>query len=139
MPIETYWRKIWPVHEVDGDTSDVLEDDGRRAYAVRRERDLGIDTPEMHAADPLVRARAAQAAIYRRAWFEEHIACNTLHDSWPRVDGQLFAGYVEIPYFLLDSRKPDSFDRWLSLIECQAGHSLADALLQAGLADPRPR
>ena len=133
-PIELYWRPIWPVHEVDGDTSDYLEDDGRRQYAVRRDRDLGINTPELHAKSPKERDRALAAKAFRAHWYAEHLPCNTDTLSWPRMDGTLFAGYVDVPYFLLRSEKADAFDRWLSTIMCQAGHVLPQALLDAGLA-----
>lgn len=131
---ELYARAVWPIHAVDGDTSDLVEDDGRRQYTVRRDRDLGIDTPEVHAADPLKRAEAAQAKLVRTQWFAEHLAHNTGTMRWPRIDGNLFSGFVEVPYFILRSEKPDTFDRWLSTITCQAGHSLQQALLDAGLA-----
>ena len=134
--IELYQRAIWPVRDVDGDTLDYLEDDGRRSYAVRRERTLGINAPEIHAPDPAVRQQAAAAAAEAVHWFTEHLPCNKEFKSWPRLDGSVFSGYVEVPYFLLDSRKPDSFDRWLSVITCQAGHSLGQHLLDLGLAVP---
>jgi hypothetical protein len=127
---------IWPVHSVDGDTSDFLEDDGRRAYSVRRDRDLGINTPEMHSADPEQRKRAIAAKAFRESWFGQHLICNQKTVSWPRLDGSLFSGYVEVPYFILRSEKPDAFDRWLSTIRCQLGHVLPQALLDAGYAEP---
>ena len=139
-----FTRPVWPVRSIDGDTSDWLEDNGRREYAVRRDRDLGINTPEMHATDPEVRAKAVEAKQFREAWLIEHVAHNTATLKWPKLRendfGQtamlLWAEYVAVPYFVLHSEKPDSFDRWLSTIECQAGHSLQQALLDAGLAVP---
>lgn len=132
----TFQRRIWPMHEVDGDTSGYIEDSGRRTYTVWRDRDLGINTPELHASDPAVRQKAEAAKAFRLAWFRTHVACNIDRDSWPRLDGNLFADTVEIPYFLLDSHASDSFDRWLSIITCQAGHNLQIDLLAAGLAVP---
>lgn len=129
-----YTRAIWPVHEIDGDTTRYLEDDGRRSYTVRTERDLGINTPELHDPDPTIRAKALDAKTYRRQWFITHLAHNTATLSWPRITGDLFAEFVEVPYFVLRSAKPESFDRWLSEIYCQAGHNLQQALLDAGLA-----
>ena len=129
-------RPVWPVHSIDGDTNDWLEDNGRREYAIRRDRDLGINTPELHAADPEVRAKAYAAKDFREHWLAEHAAHNSATLKWPKLDGTLFAEYVAVPYFVLRSEKPDSFDRWLSTIECQAGHSLQQALLDSGLAVP---
>ena len=135
-PDDLYTRAIWPVHSVDGDTWDYLEDTGRRDYVVRRDRTLGINTPELHARDTAVRARAQAARAAVPVWFNDHLACNTAVLWWPRIDGTLFGEYVAIHYFLLRSEKTEEFGRWLADTWCQAGHNLGQYLLSAGLADP---
>ena len=136
---ELFERAIWPIHSIDGDTTRYVEDDGRRSYTVRTERDLGINTPELHSPDPALRAKAIEAKQFREEWFAEHVQCNKRTISWPRIDANpaptLFSEFVEIPYFILRTASPDSFDRWLSTIRCQAGHTLQQDLLDAGLAE----
>src|SRR5215467_2869794 len=119
---DLYTRAAWPVHRVDGDTADFLEDDGRRSYTLRRERMLGINTPELHASDPDVRAKAQQATDFMHAWLIQHLPHNALTVSWPKIDGNIFSETIDIHYFLITSSKPDAFDRWLCILKCQSGH-----------------
>lgn len=59
-------------HVVDGDTYDVLVDDGRHQYSVLNVRLRGVDTPELYTSDPVERARGIAARDFVAAVFLEH-------------------------------------------------------------------
>jgi endonuclease YncB( thermonuclease family) len=107
---------------VDGDTVDAYIDAGFLNYRLERLRLLGINTPELHAADPAVRATALQAKAFTEQWLAEHQAHGP--SDWP---------------FLIRSAKSDAFGRWLADLQCPQEHSLNQALLDAGLAVPFKR
>lgn len=95
---------------IDGDTVDVLIDLGLNAYRTERVRVAGVNTPELHASDPTVRAQALAAQQFTA----QH------------VEGQVFtvqtykAGEEKYGRYLADIRFPD-------------GSSLAALLIAAGL------
>ena len=59
---------------VDGDTVQCTLDCGMRIYRNERLRLLGVNTPELNAADPAVRLAAIAAKDYTAAWILEHVA-----------------------------------------------------------------
>jgi micrococcal nuclease len=120
---DTYWRRARVVRVIDGDTIQLIVDLGFYTYAEHRMRLLGVDTPEMHAPLPEVRASALAAATFTTEWLRDH----TLHATDP--DWR----------FNIRTEKADSFGRFLAYLECAQGHSLNDDLLSTGHARPYAR
>jgi endonuclease YncB( thermonuclease family) len=135
VPIDgdTYVRACWPVHPVDGDTFDVLVDDGERHYHVERFRLFGLNTPELKSPDPATAQAARAARQYVIDWAETHEAHNTLTLNWPSVEA-LWDEFRPVPYFLRTTSKQEKYGRWLADFRCQQAHSLNVDLLASGLA-----
>lgn len=57
---------------VDGDTYDILADDGRHQYAVLNVRLRGIDTPELYSGTATERERGAAAGDFMTALFADN-------------------------------------------------------------------
>ncbi len=104
---------------VDGDTADLVVDVGYHVTLTSRFRLLGINAPEMHAADPAVRQRALDAKTYLAAAIEAGAG-----DWWLR----------------LTDVKPDadSFGRWLAVMwrrtPTGVDRNVNQDLVDAGLA-----
>lgn len=110
---------------LDGDTFDAQVDLGFRTYRTERLRLLGsaagIDTPELSSRDPVVRARAQQAA--RRS-----------AELCPVESVQIVRTHRA------EAGDPrDGFGRYLAQIILADGRSLGDVLLAEGLAEPYAR
>lgn len=58
-----YEYQAFPIHVVDGDTVDLRVDLGFGIARTDRFRLYGINTPELHAKDPLERERAVAAQV----------------------------------------------------------------------------
>lgn len=115
-----YWRACAVLRVVDGDTVDLEIDLGFRTYAEHRVRLLGIDAPELRG--PRAQPVPARAAMrFADDWLREHA---------PHGGGRPPHRFA----FNLRSEKADSFGRYLGLVECRDGHSLTEALLEAGHA-----
>jgi endonuclease YncB( thermonuclease family) len=102
---------------IDGDTLDVELDQGLHTYRLERLRLLGVNTPELHASDPAVRAQAAEAKAFVERWLEVHAHGSDAVTGWP---------------LLLITSKSDAFGRWLADVYCAQDHSLTAELLAAG-------
>lgn len=118
MQRDVYWRRCRFLRAVDGDTVDCEIDLGFFLTTTHRLRLLGINTPEVHDPDPILRAQAAAATAFTAKWFIDHVFHGT-PSSWP---------------FNLRTEKSDAFGRYLAFVECLEGHSLTDDLLASGLA-----
>ena len=117
MPTEIFVYRARLVRVVDGDTCDLTVDVGFHMTTTQRFRLLGIDTPEMNAADPKERERAVAAT--------------------QALTGMLTgAGTGDWP-LLVRTQKSDSFGRWLAEIWGEgAVVNVNDALLAGGFAVP---
>lgn len=62
------WYRARPLNVVDGDTIDVEIDVGFHSVRTERLRILGVNTPELHAKDPAVRAAAQVAKDFTTNW-----------------------------------------------------------------------
>ena len=98
---------------VDGDTVDVLIDLGLNTYRTERVRLAGVNTPELHASDPAVRASAQQAL----AFTAQH------------VEGQVFTVQTY-------KSGDEKYGRYLCKVLFSDGTYLADLLIAAGLGVP---
>ncbi len=111
------------IRVVDGDTVDLVVDLGFHCSLTGRFRLLGIDTPELHAADPTLRARAVEAKAHLLA---------SIGETW---DGTTWA------LRLTDVRHdPDNFGRWLAVLwkhdDAAVEQNVNQDLISAGLAVP---
>jgi micrococcal nuclease len=87
------------VKVVDGDTIDVEIDRGFRDVLTQRLRLLGVNTPEMHDADPIKRAAAVAAKDYVIAWCDAALAASLVTgDKWE---------------LRIQTEKDDAFGRYL--------------------------
>jgi micrococcal nuclease len=118
---ERIWTYRCTVERViDGDTLDVYVDAGFRNYRSERLRLLGVNTPELRAANPEERLRAQAAKSFVEQWVQDHRAhAASEAPDWP---------------FAIRTEKSDSFGRFLCHLECAQGHPLNQALLDAGHA-----
>lgn len=120
-------RFIFPsqfVRIVDGDTFDAYVDQGMRNYRTERIRLLGINTPELHAKDPIVREAAKEAKQAASIWFGEALAFNP-NNKWP---------------LLIETEKDDAFGRYLGIITRNSDGEVLNAYLLAnGFAVPYVR
>jgi endonuclease YncB( thermonuclease family) len=114
---DTHWRRATPAYAhpgaldvVDGDTFGADIWVWHNVTITDRVRLLRVDTPELNARDPEVRALAQSAKAFTHQWL---IDCPTLN---------------------LWSEKDDSFGRPLSEVECIDGRNLGTDLLNNGLA-----
>ena len=96
---------------IDGDTLDVMIDQGFRNYREERLRVLGIDTPE------LSRGNDESKALGLRAKNRVEELC----------------GDAEV---IIRTEKGDSFGRWLATITLHDGRDLGTLLIREGLARP---
>ena len=105
------------VNVVDGDTIDVVLDCGLHIHRTERLRLLGVNCPELHAADPVVRAAALAA---------KHFTSDTI-DEWQSTPS------VEWP-LLVDTYKADAFGRYLADVTSNMFHSdtLSGEIIAAG-------
>lgn len=107
---------------IDGDTMDALLELGFYAQTTQRLRLLGsvqgVNTPELHAADPAVRERAVRAAA----------RCRELAPAGSAFVARTSKG---------DPR--DGFGRFLAQVILADGRNLGDVLLAEGLAVPYVR
>lgn len=100
------------IRVVDGDTVDIKVDLGFDILTNMRVRVLGIDTPEINAADPALRERA--------------------HAAKARVEGLLPPGTaVEIT---TEKDRREKYGRYLASIKLPDAADLAALLLQEGFA-----
>src|SRR5262245_18123180 len=98
---DPYLRQARITRVVDGDPCDVDLSLGFSMTATHRLRLLGVNTPELHATDMAVRARAEAAKAFTTAWVEEH-----RHDyegPWP---------------YIVRTEKSDVFGRFLAQVFC---------------------
>ena len=109
---------------IDGDTIDVTLDLGLHLTSTQRVRLLGVNCPELHAADPEVRTAAINALDYTRTTIDEWQDNTTL----------------KFP-LLVTTTKTDAFGRWLADVESAMFHTdtLSNELLTAGHAVPYTR
>lgn len=113
---DPFIRRARVLGVVDGDTIDVQIDVGFYLTAVQRLRLLGVNTPELHAADPVTRDLAQQARQLTTTWVLDHVH-GVPDTGWP---------------YTIRTEKADAFGRYLAVVMCREGHSLAQALLDAG-------
>lgn len=101
------------VRAVDGDTIDVIVDVGFEDYRTERVRVGGVNTPELHATDPAVRAAAVAARSFTAA----------------QIEGKIF---IVKTWKITDSR--EKFGRYLAdvIFPGAAGDTLTARLLAAG-------
>lgn len=115
---DNYCRRARVQRVVDGDTLDMTVDLGYYVVAVHRMRLLGVDTPELRGTSGQEYARAVAAEMYTSAWVREH-AAHGVDPSWP---------------FVVESRRADSFGRFLASVTCGEGHNLNGDLVRDGHA-----
>jgi len=96
---------------LDGDTCELIVDQGFHVRSTQRFRLIGINAPERGTDDGRL------ATLYVRTWLETHLE----HDQ-----------------VRVTSRKDQTFNRWLGEVY-SGSSSLAVDLLAAGLAFPRSR
>lgn len=101
------------IRVVDGDTVDAVIDVGFQHTATVRLRLLGVDTPELHASDPLLRFAALRAKAFTQTWVDALPATD-----WPVT---------------VTTSKDDAFGRWLATVSGPVGE-LNAALLASGNA-----
>jgi endonuclease YncB( thermonuclease family) len=120
----TYRARVDSV--TDGDTLVVAVDAGFRIVTTHQMRLLGVNTPEVRGGDAVTRAKAQAATAFVVKWCAEHAdhLAPGLSRAWPLT---------------VRTEKSDAFGRWLADVRCGAGHELAAALLEAGLAVPYAR
>ena len=105
------------VRVIDGDTADFVLDLGFHLTASLRMRLLGVDTPEMHAKDPVERGRAVIAKQYLMQALKPGLS---LDMDWP---------------LRVRTEKADSFGRWLADVWlADSGVSVNGELLKLGHA-----
>lgn len=125
MPAHRWVWRAKPLGAIDGDTLDVLIDQGWRATRVERIRLLHVNTPERNGPDK-VAARAATTFVL--SWTELAIESETQlvpRPKWP---------------LLIETEKADSFGRYLGTIwRVSDGRCLNSDLIAHGLAVPWPK
>lgn len=109
-PETVYDYRATVIRWVDGDTVDVSIDHGFRIYTSQRVRLYGIDTPELKAADPELRRRAAAAKA----------AANELAPAGTDVQ-------------LKTVKEEDKYGRYLAVLTTTGGADLARTLIERGL------
>lgn len=98
MSAEWSWRfPAYCTNIVDGDTIDVQIDAGFRSVRTERLRLLGVNTPEMHSADPAKRMAAVEAKSF---------TINTLL-GWSARD-------ISKWWLTIETQKSDAFGRYLA-------------------------
>lgn len=95
---------------VDGDTLDATVDLGFNIFTNIRFRLYGLDTPEIHSADPTLRATANKAKQLVETLLNKSVTIKTY--------------------------KPDKYGRWLAEIYIDGGSSINKQLLEQNLAVP---
>jgi len=105
------------VNVVDGDTIDVVLDCGLHVHRTERLRLLGVNCPELHAADPIVRFTALEA---------KNFTSDTI-DEWQSNDE------AEWP-LLVETFKADAFGRYLANVTSRIFHSdtLSNEIIATG-------
>jgi micrococcal nuclease len=116
MICDNYTRAATVRKVIDGDTIEVMIDDGRRQYSVERVRLLRINTPE-------IKGEEMEAGLASKSY----------------VESVLPAGSNVV----IQTHKSDSFDRWLAELWYINNEgvqiNLNDELLNKGLAEPYNR
>lgn len=107
---------------VDGDTAIMLVDLGYNVRGQHSIRFMGVDAPEKFSGPPEERDRGRQATRFVEEWFSTH----QFH----------MAGNVGWPFIIRSEKDHQTFGRYIGDIYCQQGHSLAQALVEAGQAVP---
>lgn len=108
-----YNYKAKVLNIVDGDTIDVKIDIGFALEQTHRLRLLGINTPELHDPDPVVRQRAQDAKTYLKGL----------------IDGMDVIIYTE---------KDDDFGRYLAVVYYN-NQNINDIMIRDGFAVPYKR
>ncbi|HKE98034.1 MAG TPA: thermonuclease family protein [Actinomycetes bacterium] len=112
MPARLWVYRARPVRAVDGDTVDVVIDQGMHTQRLERLRLFGINCPEVHGE---TRPAGLAASAYTTGWLAE---AGT--DAWPLV---------------LQTARSDVFGRWLAIVwRASDQRSLNDDLVAAGHA-----
>lgn len=107
----TLWNyRAHVTHVVDGDTLDCCIDLGFHLYFDTRIRLTGLNAPDIHSTDPVVRTRAVLAKAYVES------AC---------LDKNV----------IIETEKTEKFGRWLATV-ASGGVDVNKELLAQGLADP---
>lgn len=110
----------------DGDTLEGAVVDlgiGVTYTAPRGLRLLGVNSPELHDADPVKKAAAEAARAFTTQWLTDHVnhAGGFWTAAWP---------------WSITTTKTDDFARLLAWFECGQGHQLNADLLSSGNAVP---
>jgi micrococcal nuclease len=102
MSEHKYQYRAQCTNVVDGDTIDVTLDLGLHLTSTQRVRILGVNCPELHAKDHIVRYTALAAKEYTQEILTEltEVAHDTGND-WP---------------FIITTTKSDSFGRYLATV-----------------------
>lgn len=112
MPAPRWLFRARAERVVDGDTLDIVLDQGLRTTRAERIRLLGMDCPEVHGA---TQADGDAATTYTRQWLPI-----SAPGTWPLV---------------VETAKGDAFGRWLARVWRVAdGRCLNDDLMAAGHA-----
>lgn len=113
-------------HVVDGDTYVMLIDLGYNTYGHHSIRLMDVNAPELFSGPPETRQRGKSARDFAQAWFNTHV-------SHARKDAPNW------PFIVRSEKDTQTFARYVAEIHCQLGHSLAQALIDAGHAVAAPR
>lgn len=114
MPVQTWVFRARCTRVVDGDTLDVVIDQGMHTQRTERVRLLGVNAPELHGA-------TREAGIVARSWVDAWIVAAGL-GTWPLV---------------IQTYKADVFGRYLATIwRGDKGEELNASLVTAGMAAP---
>ena len=107
--------RAYGLRAVDGDTIAVVVDMGLSIYREETVRVAGVNTPELHASDPVIRAQAIAAKAFTAG----------------KIEGQTFTLRTYKP-----PRETEKYGRYLADVEFPDGTSLAALLIAAGLGVP---
>lgn len=116
MPLQTWVFNARLAKVVDGDTLDIIVDQGMHTQRLERVRLLGIDCPEVRGA---THDAGVLATHYTRDWLTHAVTL----DDWPLR--------------IVTAKDPDHFGRYLALVwRILDGNCLNDDLMTSGNAVP---
>lgn len=105
--------RAYGLRVVDGDTIDIIIDLGLDVYRTERVRVAGVDTPELRASDPAVRAKAIEAKAFTAAHTEGRLFTVRTYKSGDEKYGR----------YLADVLLPDGMSLAALLIATELGVS----------------
>lgn len=114
LPFQGGLYRAYGLRAIDGDTIDILVDLGLSCYRTETVRVAGVNTPELHASDPVVRGQAQAAKAFT---------------------AKLIEGRVFIVRTYRPAQETEKYGRYLAEVQLPGG-TLASQLIAAGLGVP---